>query len=61
MLLFILIVVPLIGAIWFYNLAVFMEKLKNGKNPHNQKVLGATLTFILLAAIMFSLLELNRY
>lgn len=61
MLIFVLLFVPLIGALWFYNFAIFLEKLKNGKNAHNQKVLGVALTFIFLAVFMYSMGMLSSY
>ncbi|MBP2239591.1 hypothetical protein J2Z40_000144 [Cytobacillus eiseniae] len=47
-----LLVVPLLGVLWFINLTTFLKKLKDGKDTHNQNVLGAVYTFFLLLALM---------
>jgi len=47
------IVVPLLGVIWFLNLITFMENLHNGKNTHNQKVLGGVWTFAFIATLIY--------
>lgn len=52
MLYMILLVVPLLGTLWFINFTTFLKNLKNGKSTHNQNLLGAVLTFIFIAAFM---------
>ena len=49
--LLIFVIVPMLGVLWFLNLITFLEKLHNGKNTHNQKVLGIfwTIAFIVTA------------
>ena len=39
------VVAPMLGVLWFLNLITFLENLHNGKNTHNQKVLGVFWTF----------------
>ncbi len=46
-------IVPLIGVLWFLNLTSFLKNLVNGKSTHNQTILGAVLTFILIAAFYY--------
>ncbi|MEK4252552.1 MULTISPECIES: hypothetical protein [Ureibacillus] len=55
--LFVLFVIPLLGTLWFLNFTTFLKKLKNGKDTHNQNVLGAVLTFILILAIIILIIE----
>lgn len=51
-----LLAVPFFSVLWFLNLVQLLEKLKQGKNIHNQKVLGclwsAGLTFSMIVAII---------
>jgi len=51
---FFLFVIPFIGVLWFLNFTTFLQNLHNDKSTHNQKVLGAVLTFIFLFAILFA-------
>ncbi|SOC41584.1 hypothetical protein SAMN05877842_110179 [Ureibacillus acetophenoni] len=55
MLFMILLIVPLLGTLWFLNFTMFLKNLKNGKSTHNQNLLGAVLTFIFIAALMICL------
>ena len=50
------IVVPVLGVFWFLNLLTFLENLHNGKNTHNQKVLGVfwTLAFIITSIFCYA-------
>ncbi|WP_066392977.1 hypothetical protein [Neobacillus mesonae] len=51
-------VVSLLGVLWFLNLAALLQKLKMDKSIHNQVILGAVLTFILIFAfMMFSIVS----
>ncbi|MDI2588495.1 hypothetical protein OR571_15575 [Psychrobacillus sp. NEAU-3TGS] len=51
-----LLAVPFFSVLWFLNLAQLLEKLKQGKDIHNQKVLGCVwsvgLTFSMIVAII---------
>lgn len=53
MLYMLLLVVPLLGVLWFLNFTAFLKNLKNGNSTHNQNVLGAVLTFIFIFALMY--------
>ncbi len=53
MLIILLLVVPILGVLWFLNLTTFLKNLKNGKSTHNQNILGAVLTFIFIFALMY--------
>lgn len=53
-----LIVIPFIGVLCFMNFVELLKKLKNGKNPHNQIILGAFLLFIFISSWMFGLIIL---
>jgi len=55
------IVLPAIGVLWFLNLITFLEKLHNGKDTHNQKVLGGLWTFVFLAALFFCFIAITSY
>ena len=48
-----LLVAPLFGVLWFLNFTTFLKKLKDGKDTHNQNVLGVVLTFIFIFALMY--------
>lgn len=51
-----LLAVPFFSVLWFLNLVQLLEKLKQGKDIHNQKVLGCVwsvgLTFSIIVAII---------
>lgn len=51
MLFMLLLVIPLLGVLWFLNFTTLLKNLKNGKSTHNQNVLGAVLTFIFILAL----------
>lgn len=53
MLFFFCLVIPLLGVLWFLTFVSFLKNLKNGKSTHNQTILGAVFTFILLFALMY--------
>lgn len=61
MLLFVFVVMPMLGVIWFSNLITFMEKLHNGKDTHNQKILGGLWTFVFIAALLFFFIDITGY
>ena len=48
-----LLVIPLLGVLYFLNLTVFLKNLKNGKSTRNQTILGSVLTFIFIFSLMF--------
>ena len=56
--LWIFVILPLLGVIWFLNLITFIEKLHKGKDTHNQKILGSVWTFIFIAFLFFCLIIL---
>lgn len=49
-----LILTPIVAVIWFLNLVNLLEKLKNNKNPHNQKILGAVWSFVFTMLLIIS-------
>jgi len=49
---FVLVIVPLIGVLWFLNLVSLIKKIKKDRDPHNQVLLGAVMTFFFV--FMFS-------
>lgn len=53
MLLILLLVVPLLGVLWFINFTAFLTNLKNDKSTHNQILLGSALTFIFIFAVIY--------
>jgi len=53
LLFFMLFVIPLVGALWFLNLVSLLKKLHESRNPQNERILGAVLTFLLLFSLMF--------
>ena len=53
MLVMLLLVIPLLGVLWFVNFTVFLKNLKNDKSTHNQTVLGSVLTFAFIFALMY--------
>ncbi|KQL52567.1 hypothetical protein AN964_02780 [Heyndrickxia shackletonii] len=55
---FLLILIPALGVLWFLNLTNFLIRLKKDQNTHNQKVLGAILTFLLVFAFAYGFLGL---
>ena len=55
-----LLIIPALGVLLFLNIITLLQKLKDGKNYHNQKVLGAVILFILLPLIILFLLEASN-
>ncbi|MEY9972237.1 hypothetical protein ABH966_002611 [Lysinibacillus sp. RC46] len=53
MLIMFLIVIPLLGVLWFVNFTTFLKNLKNDKSTHNQTVLGIALTFVFIFSLMY--------
>lgn len=53
---FILLLTPLMGMFLFLTCITFLEKLKENKNTHNQKVLGSVFTFIFIILFFYSLI-----
>ncbi|OMC80925.1 hypothetical protein BK130_16515 [Viridibacillus sp. FSL H8-0123] len=59
MFLFLLFTIPsLLGVLWFFNLITFLEKLHQGKNTHNQKVLGGLWTFAFISVFIYCIISL---
>ena len=52
-----LLIIPLLGVSLLLNLVTLAQKLKDGKNYDNQKIMSAVITFILLFLITLFLLE----
>lgn len=52
-------VLPLLGAVWFYNLVVLLRNLKNEKDIHNQTVLGTVFTFIFVFLLIYVFLAVH--
>jgi hypothetical protein len=50
-------VLPPLGAVWFYNLVVLLRNLKNEKDIHNQNVLGTVFTFIFVFLLIYVFLS----
>lgn len=49
-----LFVTPLVGVLWFLNVVSLLKKLNENRDPHNQIVLGAVLTFLFVFLFMFN-------
>jgi len=56
---FMLLVIPALGVVWFICLTSFLIKLKHNKDPLRPRLLGSVVTFVLLFSIMFVLLNLR--
>lgn len=48
-----LLVIPIVGVLWFINLTLFLRKLHADRGVKNETVLGAALTFILIFFLMY--------
>ena len=48
-------VVPSIGVIWFLNLASLIKNSQKGKSTHNQTILGAVFTFLMVVGFTMCL------
>jgi hypothetical protein len=59
LLFFIFIVIPLLGALWFANLVVLLQKLVKDKRIYRQVVLGVTLTFVFIGALMVGIVNIT--
>nr|WP_081260327.1 MULTISPECIES: hypothetical protein [Parageobacillus] len=51
-----LLVLPIIGVLWFLNLTSFLKNLHSNGNILNQTILGAVLTFIFTFLFMYGFL-----
>lgn len=56
-----IVVLPGLGILWTLNLMTFIEKLHNGKDTHNQKVLGGFWTFMFMIALIYSFIMIAGY
>ena len=54
---YLLLLYPVIAVIWFLNVVALLEKMKDGKNYHNQKLLGAVYSFFLAVPVLMILIE----
>ena len=54
---YLLLIYPVIAVIWFLNVVAMLEKMKDGKNYHNQKLLGAVYSFFLAVTVLMILIE----
>ncbi|GGJ69051.1 hypothetical protein GGR02_002028 [Anoxybacillus voinovskiensis] len=52
-----LIVIPLVGVLWFLNVVFLLKKLHEHRDPHNQIVLGAVWTFLFIFSVRLFLLD----
>jgi len=52
-------VLPLLGAVWFYNLVVLLRNLKKDKDIHNHIVLGTVFTFIFVFLLIYVFLAVH--
>ncbi|WP_110114811.1 hypothetical protein [Bacillus sp. CGMCC 1.16541] len=55
MLILFLVIIPLLGVLWFWNLVGLLKNLHQGKDTHNQTMIGALLTFLFLIVLMYGL------
>lgn len=55
--LYLFLLYPVIAVLWFLNSVKLLEKLKDGKNYHNEKLLGAVYSFFLAVPVIMILLE----
>ena len=49
------IIVPLIGVLWYLNLTLFLKNAIKGKSTHNQTLIGAVLTYMLIVELYYGL------
>ncbi|WP_239631599.1 hypothetical protein [Paenibacillus sp. H1-7] len=59
MALFMLLVIPALGVVWFACLTSFLTKLKHNRDTLRPVLLGSVVTFLLLFCIMLVLMELS--
>ncbi|QCR32341.1 hypothetical protein [Lysinibacillus sp. SGAir0095] len=53
---FIFIVPTIFSILWFYNLVQLIEKVKEGKGYHNQKILGCAWSAGFTVSLIYSLM-----
>ncbi|BBW95676.1 hypothetical protein ETC03_02405 [Geobacillus sp. MMMUD3] len=51
-----LLILPIIGVLWFLNLASFLKNLHRNESTHNQTMIGALLTFLFVFLYMYGFL-----
>ncbi|MBB6284189.1 hypothetical protein B1690_11510 [Geobacillus sp. 46C-IIa] len=51
-----LLILPIIGVLWFLNLASFLKNLNSNENTLNQTMIGAVLTFLFVFLYMYGFL-----
>ncbi|MGJ7035942.1 hypothetical protein [Anoxybacillus eryuanensis] len=54
-----LVVLPLMSGLWFFNFALLLKKLHQGRDIHNETVLGTVFTVIFVFFFMFAWLGLS--
>jgi len=54
---YLLLLYPVIAVLWFLNVVTLLEKMKVGKNYHNQKLLGAVYSFLLAVPVLMILIR----
>lgn len=54
-----LVVLPLMSGLWFFNFALLLKKLHQGRDIHNETVLGTVLTVTFVFFFMFAWLGLS--
>jgi succinate-acetate transporter protein len=47
------VIIPILGVLWFLNLAYLLKKIKGEKDTRNQVLLGAVLTFFFIFTFMY--------
>ncbi|MBE2906706.1 MULTISPECIES: hypothetical protein [Anoxybacillus] len=47
------VVLPIIAGLWFFNLALLLKKLHQGRDIHNETVLGTVYTAIFVFFFMY--------
>ncbi|MCL6586935.1 hypothetical protein [Anoxybacillus sp. J5B_2022] len=54
-----LVVLPLVSGLWFLNVVLLLKKLHQGRDIHNETVLGTMLTMIFVFFLMYAWLGVS--
>ncbi|EMT45813.1 hypothetical protein H919_08550 [Anoxybacillus flavithermus AK1] len=54
-----LVVLPLVSGLWFFNLTLLLKKLHQGRDIHNETVLGTVLMVVFVFLCMLGLVGLH--
>ncbi|ASA96135.1 hypothetical protein [Anoxybacillus flavithermus] len=54
-----LVVLPLMSGLWFFNFALLLKKLYQGRDIHNETVLGTVLMVVFVFLCMIGLVGLH--